>query len=324
MSELAQQMTGAAPAQQQRGTTVADLIERQKGEIARALPNAMSPERFARLVLTEVRKTPRLAECTPASLLGAVMTAAQLGLEPGHLQHAYLVPRRNHDVWEVQFQLGYRGMVDLALRSGRTLRVDARVVREHDEFEYQYGTTAFLRHRPVMADRGAPVWVYAVAELRDGGTPFVVLDIAEVERRRARGGKDGKNDSPAWRNDWDAMAAKTALRALAPWLPQTPEFAAAQRLDDQVRTDYSAPLDDLEVDDEPPIQVESEVVVEVVDAAGEDRRVLMAESTRTKRQSAAVVKWCAAKGYDLGVYGSWPEEQWAEFVAWVNEPEVQE
>src|SRR5690349_15736113 len=97
--ELAQRRAGAGASP--TGSTVADLLERQRDQFARALPNSLSPDRFARLVLTETKKTPKLLECTPASLLGAAMTAAQLGLEPGPLQHAYFVPRRERNVWQV-------------------------------------------------------------------------------------------------------------------------------------------------------------------------------------------------------------------------------
>lgn len=248
MSELSQalaQRTEEAPA----SSTVGALLDSIGPQLDAALAKKMDPARFARVVLTEVRKTPQLMACDPRTLLGAVLTAAQLGLEPGPLQLAYLIPRKNKGNWEVQFQLGYRGMIELALRGGRTGSVDAHVVREGDEFAFEYGTNQQLRHVPLLRqveDEDTPraVAVYAVAKLASGGAPFTVLDIRTVERRRARGAKD----SPAWRNDWDSMARKTAVRELAKFLPQTPELAAAQRLDETTRTDLTAQLDDLEPD----------------------------------------------------------------------------
>lgn len=227
------------------GETVYDLMERVKPQLARALPEGMSPERFSRIILTEVRKNPELKTCTADSLLGAVLTAAQLGLEPGPTQHCYLIPRWNGKIKakEVQLMIGYRGIVDLALRGGRTLDVDAHVVRDGDEFSFEYGTDPHLRHVPKLIERGAPIAAYAVARLPHGGAPFVVLSPDEVDARRAH--SEAGQFSP-WNSDPDSMWRKSCVRALAPYLPQTPEFAQAQRVDGTVRTDLETSLEDYE------------------------------------------------------------------------------
>jgi len=109
--------------------TIQDLLKRMEPQIRKALPKHLEPERLARIALTEIRKNPKLLECSRESLLGAVMTAAQLGLEPGVLGHAYLIPYWNNKTksYEVQFQIGYKGLLDLVRRSGylhiRSLRV---------------------------------------------------------------------------------------------------------------------------------------------------------------------------------------------------------
>jgi recombination protein RecT len=253
VATMQQAATPAAAEDAPRRQGIVELIDAQRSQFGRALGAAgMDPDRFARSLLTECRRTPKLLECDPYSVLGAAMTCAQLALEPGPLGHAYLIPRWNRDrrVMECTFQLGYRGMIDLALRSGRTRSIDAHVVYPADEFEFAYGTEPFLRHRPTLEHDSAaePVAVYAVALLAEGGAPFVVLSIAEVERRRAR---SSAPDSPAWRSDWAAMARKTAVRALSPYIPQTAEFALANRLDEQVRTDFSSTLDELDVAEPP-------------------------------------------------------------------------
>lgn len=244
MSDLVAKMAGGQVAG--GGETIEDLLKRQQVGFARVLPGSMSPERFARLVLTECRKNPGLLRCSPVSLLGAAMTAAQLGLEPGPLQHCYLVPRKG----EVTFQLGYRGMIELALRGGGMRSIDAHVVGANDEFEYAYGTDAYLHHVPNLDDPGPDRCVYAVAQLRDGGTPFVVLSIAEVERRRNR---SSAPDSPAWTNDRPAMMRKTAIRALEPYLPKSAELALALNLDERVRTDWTVPIDQTDGDADLPL-----------------------------------------------------------------------
>jgi recombination protein RecT len=229
-------------------STVAQMLDGIMPQLTQALGARLDPARFARVVIQETHKNPALLRCNPRSLLGAVLTAAQLGLEPGPLQLAYLIPRQTKGKWEVQFQLGYRGMIELALRGGRTLSIDAHVVRADDDFVIEYGTAPRLVHRPKMYgpnDERAPVvCVWAAALLPGGGAPFTHLDLAEIARRRAH----AADNSPAWRSEWDAMARKTAVRALAPYLPQTAELAAAQRLDDTVRTDLAASFDTVEVE----------------------------------------------------------------------------
>lgn len=220
--------------------TVFDLIRRQRDQIARALPRALDPDRFLRVVLTEVRRTPRLADCDPRSLLGSMMVAAQLGLEPGPLGHAYLVPYKR----EATLIVGYRGMIDLATRGGRVLSVDAHVVYEQDRFDFAYGTSPHLEHRPALADRGEPVCVYAVAQIRDGGTMFRVLPMADVEARRARSQSANSSHSP-WKSDWAAMCRKSAVRALAPYLPMSVEFAAALAIDETAPTRIGEHVEDV-------------------------------------------------------------------------------
>lgn len=241
-------------------STVERLLEVQRPELERGLAGlGISVDRFARLVLTEVKRTPKLRQCTAESLLGAVMLAAQLGLEPGPMGLSYLVPRWSGRAQanEVHFEIGYRGYIDLALRSGRVLDIAAHVVYEADEFHFAYGSTPELHHVPALnVARGPIVCAYAVARLVGGGAPFEVLDIITIEERRARG---GAADNGPWVTDWPAMARKTAVRALEPYLPRSAELVQAFRADGATITDYTtanlADSDALDVpvvdDDEP-------------------------------------------------------------------------
>src|SRR5690554_876854 len=147
----------------QRQNTLAALIERQKPEIARALPKHMDPDRLARIATTVLRQTPQLGAADPASFLGALMTCAQLGLEPGPLGHAYLVPFRNNktNTVEVTFIPGYRGLLELARRSGQVRSVAAHVVKDGDDFEFSLGLHPRLEHKPGHK-RGDTTHVYAV------------------------------------------------------------------------------------------------------------------------------------------------------------------
>lgn len=214
--------------------TIAQLIDRQRTEIARALPKHMDADRLARIAVTTIRTTPALMECSAPSLLGALMLCAQTGLEPGPLGHVYFVPRRVRGQQECQWQLGYRGIIELARRSGKIVSIEAREVCEHDEFEYEYGLDEKLRHKPYMGgDRGLLVAVYGLAKFTDGGHYFLVMSKADIDATKTR---SASGSSGPWVTDYMAMARKTVIRRMAAWLPLSAEQAGAIARDEQVVT----------------------------------------------------------------------------------------
>ena len=252
--------------------SLAALIQQLRPEIGRALPRHMSPDRMARIATTVLRQTPMLARCTPESFLGALLTASQLGLEPGPTGDAYLVPFRDSKTgdYNVQFIPGYRGLIRLARNSGQLRDIWAEVVFENDEFDYSLGLHRDLKHKPAKGERGKPVYVYAAAELADGGRPFVVMTHAEVEAIRKR---SKASSSGPWVSDWAAMARKTAVKQLAKWLPLSAEMASAVALDGSIRTEVGDLLDvtptfiDGEVDDSPPGPTPADDETAALDAA---------------------------------------------------------
>lgn len=223
------------------GQSLAQFVQEMRGELARALPAHLTPDRIARIALTELRRVRHLAECSRESFGGALMTCAQLGLEPGGaLGEAYLLPFFNKQAgaYEVQLIIGYQGMIRLFWQHPLAAGLDAQVVYEADEFTYAYGLVPKLHHVPSMAaDRGRPVAYYAVARLKNGGSAFVVLSPGDVEavRRRSK-----SRDSGPWRTDYDAMARKTAIRQLFKLLPKSTELAQAVAHDGTVRRDATA------------------------------------------------------------------------------------
>jgi len=211
-----------------------------KEQMALALPKHVTAERLARIALTEVRKNPKLLTCDQVSFMGAIMQCCQLGLEPGGaLGHAYLIPFENRakGITECQFVVGYRGMIDLARRSGQILSLSARVVHLGDQFRFSYGLNETIEHVP-GPDAGPMTHVYAVAKLKDGGQQFEVMTRADVEevRNGSHGYKAavkyGKKDHP-WMTNFDEMARKTVTRRLFKWLPVSVELATAVSLDEQ-------------------------------------------------------------------------------------------
>lgn len=220
--------------------TVAGVIESMRGELAKALPRHITIDHFLRVALTEVRQTPRLAECSTPSLLGSLMTAARLGLEPGGpLGQFYLTPRKVKGQWTVVPIVGYQGLRDLAYRSGQVDSVQAVLVRDGDRFRrgadeargiwFEWEPPGDLDddddQRPV---RG----VLAVARIKGAGTVWRYLTRSKIEERKARG---SAGDSGPWATDWDEMASKTGLRALSKDLPKSAALAIASQVDEQVQ-----------------------------------------------------------------------------------------
>lgn len=207
---------------------LAGLLKSMGPEIARALPRHVTPDRMARVCLTALRVNPKLGDCTPASFMASIMACAQLGLEPNSpLGQAYLIPYGK----TCQLILGYQGMIDLALRSGRVTSIKASIVREGDTFEVEHGLHEKLIHRPSGDDEAPMTHVYAVARIKDGDPVFTVLSRAAVEKRRKRGAS-GKGISTPWDTDYESMALKCAVRALWKWLPKSAEMATAQTADE--------------------------------------------------------------------------------------------
>lgn len=190
------------------------LSDQFKKQLALAVPKHLNADRMARIAATEVRKNKALLNTEPTSFLGSVMQAAQLGLEPGSaLGQAYLVPYGN----QCQLIIGYKGMIDLARRSGQVLSLNAYAVREGDDFNFQLGLKPDIHHVPSLeADRiKKPItYVYAVATLKGGGYQFEVMSRAEVEAVRAKA--KSKN---IWNTYFEEMAKKTVIRRLFKYLP---------------------------------------------------------------------------------------------------------
>lgn len=209
------------PAPAQKPKTIEDYLKKMAPAMAQALPKHMDVDRLMRLVMTTIRTTPALKEADVASLLGAVMQAAQLGLEPGLLGHCYLLPFKNSkkNITEVQFIIGYKGMIDLARRSGQIKNIYAHAVYEKDDFEYELGLEPKLIHKPSMeADRGQLIGAYAVAHFKDGGYQFDFMPKAEIEKRKARSKAANSSYSP-WATDYEDMAKKTVIRHMWKYLP---------------------------------------------------------------------------------------------------------
>ena len=223
-----------AVAEPNRHPIVVALDERSDA-IASLLPRGADIERFKRIVLQSINRNPDLRKCSPNSVVDAAAEAARLGLEPsGAIGGAHLVPYGT----TAQLIVDYRGLVELARRSGEIAAIDAAVVRQADTFYVRRGTEPAIEHEPDLhasspadpTDEGNPVThVYAVARLRNGERQFDVMTLEEIERIRTRSRAGNKGP---WRTDWHEMAKKTVLRRLSKTLPLSVEVRALLEMED--------------------------------------------------------------------------------------------
>lgn len=246
------------------------FLGKHKKQIEGVLARQIDPQRFTRMIVAQLNRTPRLLECTPMSVVNSTLQAASLGLEI-RTNQAYLVPfKDNWGKMQCNLLIDYRGKIDLAKRSGFIEDMEARLVYAADEFECAFGAEPKFIHKPLLMrrndhgpcgdrvsaeERGEVVLGYAIAWIKGARAPHIEpMTFAEIEGIRAK--SRSRNDGP-WVTDWSQMARKTLIHRICNYIPQSPELAASQDLDD--RLDFDTPLDplidvELEDDDQPLIE----------------------------------------------------------------------
>ena len=226
--------------------TMQTYIKAMEGEIKKALPSVITPERFTRMVLSAISTNPKLSSCTPSSFLGAMMSAAQLGLEPNTpLGQAYILPYANKGNLEAQFQLGYKGLIDLAYRSGEVELVQAHIVYENDKFECEFGLEPKLTHIPADKSRGEAVKVYAMFKTKSGGYGFEVMSMDDIRIHAEKYSKSfGMSYSP-WATNFEEMAKKTVLKKCLKYAPLKSDFVKGIIQDGAVKNEVAEDMYDV-------------------------------------------------------------------------------
>lgn len=199
-----------------------------KSRVAEVMPKHLKPERFLRIAMATLTKSPKLAECTQASFLTCLLNLSAAGLEPDG-RRAHLIPYGG----ECTLIIDYKGLAELAMRSGVVANLHADVVCENDDFEYDAGRV--IKHKiDFKKPRGAAYAAYAICRFKDGTEKAECMTKDEIEgiRKRSRAGGSGP-----WVSDWTEMAKKTAFRRLSKWLPLSAEFReAVEREEEQEAT----------------------------------------------------------------------------------------
>lgn len=237
--ELEKQATSKGKAEEVKLTknmSIPDMVKAMMPEIKKALPSVITPERFTRIALSALNNTPQLQQCTPISFLAGLLNAAQLGLEPNTpLGQAYLIPYKNKGVLECQFQIGYKGFIDLAYRNGQMQTIQAQAVYENDEFVYEYGLEPKLIHRPTSLERGELVYFYGIFRTVNGGYGFSVMSKQDMDIYAKTYSKAFDSGYSPWKTCYEEMAKKTVIKQALKYAPIKTDFQRAISTDETIK-----------------------------------------------------------------------------------------
>ena len=240
-----------------KSMSIQDLIKAMEPEIKRALPQVITPERFTRMALSALNATPKLKECSKMSFLGALMNAAQLGLEPNTpLGQAYLIPYRNKGQMECQFQIGYKGLIDMVYRNEDIQTVQSQCVYENDAFEYELGLEPKLVHKPALKDRGDLILVYALWKSKNGGYGFEVMSKEDIDAHARKFSQSFGSSYSPWKTNYEEMAKKTVIKKCLKYAPLKSDFVRAVSNDETIKSELD--VDMSEIRNEQDIVVDAE------------------------------------------------------------------
>lgn len=262
--------------------TVWDFLEARKGDIVKVLPKHITPDRLIGIMTYVIKGTPAIAQASQMSLISAVIQTVQLGLEPGNLGHCYYVPFNNTKggvkVKEVQFILGYKGIIELVNRAGKAVILSTEIVYMNDTFAHEQGLNPVLKHIPTEKERGKVRGVYCVAKnLVANEKLFIYLTFEDIEKVR-KSSKAANSQYSPWNTWYEEMAKKTAVRRMSKLLPLSVQERKAIATDETTKSVIDANMIDLPdetnwkevdvVEAEAAPQVEEKVVEAEISPAG--------------------------------------------------------
>lgn len=214
-----------------------EIIKAKQSSFADVATKYLTPERLVKLAIVAITKMPDLQRVPAQEIVAELINCARLGLEPNVEGGRWLLPfKRNTDGgtrWELVSVTDYRGLVDIARRSGEVLAIHSDVRRANDLWEHWIDaggpTLVHLRHQRAEGERGDILGAFAIVKLKNGEVQAAYLTLDEINGAKSRSRGADSKFSP-WQRDWDAMAKKTAIRRLYNLLPKTPEIQAAREV----------------------------------------------------------------------------------------------
>lgn len=250
LRDRAAQATGSEVAQRNPAAELKDNIRKLEDQFQMAMPKGVEAKQLVRDALTIISANPKLLECQPASVYGSLMTCAQLGLRPGVLGQAWILPMRIKGQLKGQLIVGYQGFIALAHRSKDIASISARIVYERDIFDYEFGLEDRLVHKPTMGkDRGDAIAYYCIIKTQSGGTLWDVLsrNDAEAHRDKFAMAKTQNGLVGPWKDHFDAMALKTVILRVLKLAPRSTDLMAAMAADESFRLDTNPTADLVDV-----------------------------------------------------------------------------
>lgn len=238
--QLAEQAKKSEKREVSKVMTIPDMIKAMEPEIKKALPSVITPERFTRIALSATSNNPELTQCTPISFISALLNAAQLGLEPNTpLGQAYLIPYKNKGKLECQFQIGYKGLIDLAYRNGDMQTIQAHTVYSNDEFDFSYGLNGTLVHKPAKENRGEPVYFYGFFKTTNGGYSYNVMSKENMDEYAKNYSKAFGSSFSPWKTNYKSMSKKTVLKQALKYAPIKTDLARCLTTDMSIKNSIS-------------------------------------------------------------------------------------
>lgn len=238
--QLAEQAKKSEKREVSKVMTIPDMIKAMEPEIKKALTSVITPERFTRIALSATSNNPELTQCTPISFISALLNAAQLGLEPNTpLGQAYLIPYKNKGKLECQFQIGYKGLIDLAYRNGDMQTIQAHTVYSNDEFDFSYGLNGTLVHKPAKENRGEPVYFYGFFKTTNGGYSYNVMSKENMDEYAKNYSKAFGSSFSPWKTNYKSMAKKTVLKQALKYAPIKTDLARCLTTDMSIKNSIS-------------------------------------------------------------------------------------
>lgn len=239
-TNISQPENNEKPVKLTKNMSMPDMVKAMMPEIRKALPSVITPERFTRIALSALNNTPALQQCSPMSFIASLLNSAQLGLEPNTpLGQAYLIPYKNKGQMECQFQVGYKGLIDLAYRNGQMQTIQAQAVYENDLFEYEYGLEPKLVHKPAYSDRGEITYFYGLFKTVNGGFGFSVMSKADMDNYARTYSKAFASDYSPWKTSYEEMAKKTVIKQALKYAPIKTDFQRALSTDESIKLSFS-------------------------------------------------------------------------------------
>lgn len=284
-------MSNLTPAQiKENKVLLKKNLSSMKDMIVEALPSHIKPEVMISMALSCVTDNPKLLACTRPSILKAVLTASQLGLTPGNnLGLCYFIPYGA----TAQFQLGYKGMIQLIRRTGKVAGIVVEPVYKQDNFDYDlaHGIRRHERTQETSYDDADITHFYCIIKYKDGGMEEKVMTKKEVDIHKARYSKTyNRSDSP-WNTNYVSMGKKTVIIQAAKYAELSTEINQAVSLEEATENQmkqkgWSSMIDHDKVTDEMKAEAEEEYYAEIVEEE-ENNKKSQAEEAKEKTKAKA-------------------------------------